>query len=48
MLDEIIGEILQKVPSAIEEVTKKLPRGFPEEIAVPILQGIQETAKKLL
>ena len=48
LLDEIILEILQKVPSAIEEVTKKLPRGFPEEIAVPILQGIQETAKKLL
>jgi serine/threonine-protein kinase HipA len=47
LLDEIIGEILQQVPSAIEEVSAKLPRGFPEEIALPILQGIQETAKKL-
>jgi len=48
LLDEIISEILQKVPSAIEEVTAKIPRDFPEELALPIVLGIQETAKKLL
>ncbi len=47
LLDDSISEILQMIPSAIEEVTAKLPQGFPEEIALPILQGIQKTAKKL-
>jgi serine/threonine-protein kinase HipA len=48
LMDEIINEILQKVSSAIREVTAKLPQGFPEEIALPILQGVQESVKKLL
>ncbi len=47
LIHEIISEILQEVPSAIEKVTAILPHGFPEEIAAPILQGVQETAKKL-
>ncbi|MDY0288582.1 MAG: type II toxin-antitoxin system HipA family toxin [Sphaerochaeta sp.] len=47
LMHEIIDEILQEVPSAISGVTAKLPQDFPEEIAAPIMQGLQEATKNL-
>ena len=48
LMDDIIREIGQSLPTAIIDVTAKLPQGFPEEIALPIMQGLQEATDKLL
>ncbi|HKL59010.1 MAG TPA: type II toxin-antitoxin system HipA family toxin [Sphaerochaeta sp.] len=47
LADDIISEIVQSLPTVIDQVTAKLPQGFPEEMAAPIMQGIQEATKKL-
>ena len=47
MMDEMISEILNQVPSVIEKVSSVLPQGFPEEVALPIFEGIKKTAERL-
>jgi serine/threonine-protein kinase HipA len=47
LMDEVIFEVLNQMPSAIAQVASSLPTDFPEEVALPIFKGIQKTAQKL-
>ncbi len=47
LMDEVISDILSQMPSAIAQVAAALPSDFPEEVALPIFNGIQKTAEKL-
>lgn len=45
--ETILNEMLEKSDAVINEVTAKLPRDFPNEIAQPIFTGIHLATKKL-
>lgn len=44
----ILDEMLTKVESIIEQVSKKLPSGFPCHISEPIFEGIIKASKSLV
>lgn len=45
--EPLIQKLIGRVPGAIEEVKAKLPPGYPERVAGPIFQQLQESAAKL-
>ena len=45
--EPIIEDILQRTPSAIEEVNANLPPGFNQKVADTILGGVRDAAMKL-
>ena len=45
--EPIITDVLQRTPSAIEEVNANLPPGFNQEVADTILGGVRDAATKL-
>jgi serine/threonine-protein kinase HipA len=45
--EDIIEKVLQRTPSAIENVARRLPEGFPGKIADRIFQGLRQSAEKL-
>jgi len=45
--EDLIEEVIQKTPSTITAVRKKLPFEFPEKIAQSIFQGLQQSADLL-
>ena len=42
-----IGELLEKVEPAIENVERQLPAGFPDRIATTIFEGLRDSAGRL-
>jgi serine/threonine-protein kinase HipA len=46
-IDELMVEIAQLAPRAIEKANRELPRGFPPKISEPIFHAILTRAKKL-
>lgn len=47
LMDDIITEIINTIPQALETVYKSLPPEFPEELAQAIFSGIRNTAERL-
>lgn len=45
--ESILNEILEQIDSVIDNVTAKLPKGFPITISQPIFDGLQLAGKKL-
>lgn len=45
--EPVIGDILGRSASVIAEVGKALPRGFPSEVADPVLGGLAAASKRL-
>lgn len=45
--EDVIGELLSKVESAIDTVEGRLPEGFPQEVADAIFKGMRAQAKRL-
>lgn len=45
--EDLIGDLLQRVPAAIEAVAARLPQGFPDQVAGSIFKGLQQSAEKL-
>ena len=45
--EDLIGQVLERTPAAIDNVAKKLPGGFPEKVAASIFQGLRRSAKQL-
>lgn len=45
--EDLIVQVLQAVPSAIEQVAARLPGGFPERVASSIFQGLRSSATQL-
>ncbi len=39
--------MLERTESVIQEVSKKLPPDFPDNISEPIFEGLQKTKQKL-
>lgn len=44
---ELIDELIARTPAAIEEIGRRLPLGFPEAVAKPILDGLERAANRL-
>ena len=44
----ILDEMLQQVDSVIEQVSIKLPKGFPRNISQPVFDGMQLMKRRLL
>lgn len=42
--EDLIEQILSRVPHAIEAVAKKLPPGFPDKVAQTIFEGLRRSA----
>lgn len=40
---EIIEDVMERVPRAVEAVQAQLPRSFPEAVSAPILEGLRRT-----
>ncbi|MCA9533097.1 MAG: HipA domain-containing protein [Myxococcales bacterium] len=47
ILDGWLNALLARVPRAVAEVRAALPKGFPVDVAVPILDGVERTAARL-
>lgn len=45
--EELIGQVLERTPVAIDNVASKLPSGFPEKVAASIFQGLRRSAEQL-
>lgn len=45
--EPIINDILVKTPGVLAAVQREIPRGFPRNIAEPILSGLMQSAKNL-
>jgi serine/threonine-protein kinase HipA len=45
--EDVIGELLEGVEPAIESVGKELPRGFPEDVAHAIFEGLRAQVRRL-
>jgi serine/threonine-protein kinase HipA len=45
--EDIISELLARIEPAIEAVTRQLPAGFPQDVAVAIFEGLRKQAKRL-
>jgi serine/threonine-protein kinase HipA len=45
--EDIITELLARVEPAIEVVTRQLPPGFPQDVAVAIFEGVHKQVKRL-
>jgi serine/threonine-protein kinase HipA len=48
VVDQIIREIIESAPTVIEKVKGKLPAGYPESVATAILNGLENSVRKLL
>ena len=46
-MQAIIDKVLASLDSVIDDVTSRLPAGFPEDIAKPIFDGMKKAARKL-
>lgn len=44
--EDIISELLARVEPAIEAVTRQLPPGFPQDVAVAIFEGVRKQVKR--
>ncbi|MFW2356539.1 type II toxin-antitoxin system HipA family toxin [Hydrogenophaga sp.] len=47
-IDALIEEVLTQTPDVIENVRKVLPPNFPAEVAEPILEGLRNSAHRLM
>jgi serine/threonine-protein kinase HipA len=45
--EDLIEQVLARTPAAIDKVTSKLPKGFPEKVAESIFNGLRQAAHKL-
>ena len=45
--EDLIEQVLERTPTAIENVAGKLPKGFPEKVAESIFQGLRKSAEQL-
>lgn len=45
--EELIGQVLERTPVAIDNIASKLPSGFPEKVAASIFQGLRRSAEQL-
>lgn len=45
--EPLIEDILKATPHVISETQKLIPKGFPQRVLEPILNGLNESAKKL-
>ena len=45
--EDLIQDVLKRVPSAIEAVSARFPNGFPEKVASTIFSGLEQSAAKL-
>jgi len=45
--EDLLEQVIQQTPAAIKAVAEKLPVGFPEKVARPIFQGLQQSADLL-
>ena len=45
--DEVIDQLGAAVPSAVDRAAARLPKGFPTEVATPILEGVLAAARAL-
>ena len=45
--EDLIGQVFERTPAAIDNVASKLPSGFPEKVAASIFQGLRRSAEQL-
>lgn len=45
--EDVIRLVLEQAPTAIENVARRLPDGFPSQVADRIFSGLQDTANKM-
>jgi serine/threonine-protein kinase HipA len=48
LMRDAISEILERLPSAIREVSSSLPPNFPDAIATPVLDGLRLAAVRMV
>lgn len=44
---QLIDELIERTPQALQQTREALPQGFPTAVARPILAGVQQAAKTL-
>lgn len=42
----LVAELLDRTPGAIDAVSSRLPKGFPDSVASPILDGLRASASR--
>jgi len=45
--EAIVQKLIARVPGAIEEVTAKIPAGYPEQVAMAVFEGLRTSAARL-
>jgi serine/threonine-protein kinase HipA len=45
--ERLIGEMVERTPAVIEDVTRGLPRGFPQSLLDRVLEGLKKSAQAL-
>ena len=41
---ELVAELLDRTPGVVDAVVSRLPKGFPDSVAGPVLDGLQAAA----
>ncbi|MEA3177052.1 MAG: serine/threonine-protein kinase HipA [Gammaproteobacteria bacterium] len=42
----LVAELLDRTPAAVDSVSSRLPKGFPDSVASPILDGLRASASR--
>lgn len=45
--EDVIRQVLERTPAAVDNVARRLPKGFPDALANSIFQGLTRSADKL-
>jgi serine/threonine-protein kinase HipA len=45
--EDLIEQVLERTPIAVENLIRRLPKGFPAKVAETIFQGLQKSADQL-
>lgn len=46
-METILEKLIARTPDVVAQIEASLPKGFPEEIADPVLRGLEHAAKQL-
>ena len=43
----LVAELVDRAPGVVDSVWSRLPKGFPDLVASPILDGLRESASRI-
>lgn len=46
-VETLVGDLVERTPAVVAGIESMLPAGFPEQVAAPVLRGLEREARRL-